>query len=71
MQHLVAGTRGRDALATGDTDGGIWSASMIQGLIHDIPTVKDLVDRIIAEAEGLIEQRLRGLVKGYAGAAAE
>jgi len=64
--NLVAGAHGRDALAAGDTDGGIWSAGMIQGLIHDIPTMKDLVDRIIAEAEGLIEQRLQGLVKGYA-----
>jgi nitronate monooxygenase len=58
VQALVAGTRGRDALANGDTDGGIWSAGMIQGLIHDIPTVKDLVDRIIAEAEAVIRSRL-------------
>jgi len=58
VQALVAGARGRDALADGDTDGGIWSAGMIQGLIHDIPTVKDLIDRIIAEAEAVIESRL-------------
>lgn len=62
VAHLVAGTRGRDALAKGDTDGGIWSAGMVQGLIHDVPTVKDLVDRIVAEAEGLIRQRLTGMV---------
>ena len=62
VQALVAGTRGRDALANGDTDGGIWSAGMIQGLIHDIPSVKELVDRIMAEAEGLIKGRLEGLV---------
>jgi len=62
VQALVAGTRGRDALANGDTDGGIWSAGMIQGLIHDIPTVKDLVDRIIAEAETIITRRLEGMV---------
>ena len=35
---------------------------MIQGLIHDIPSVKELVDRIMAEAEGLIKGRLEGLV---------
>jgi NAD(P)H-dependent flavin oxidoreductase YrpB (nitropropane dioxygenase family) len=58
VQHLVAGTRGRDALANGDTQGGIWSAGMIQGLIHDIPTVKDLVDRMISEAESIIRNRL-------------
>ena len=62
VQHLVAGTRGRDALSSGDTDGGIWSAGMIQGLIHDIPTCKELIDRIIAEAEALIKGRLEGLV---------
>jgi len=62
VQALVAGARGRDALASGDTDGGIWSAGMIQGLIHDIPSVKELVDRIISEAETLIRGRLEGLV---------
>ncbi len=62
VAHLVAGTRGRDALANGDTDGGIWSAGMVQGLIHDVPTVKDLVDRIVAEAEVLIRNRLAGMV---------
>ena len=62
VAHLVAGTRGRDALANGDTDGGIWSAGMVQGLIHDVPTVKDLVDRIVAEAEALIRNRLAGMV---------
>jgi nitronate monooxygenase len=62
VQHLVAGTRGRDALTNGDTDGGIWSAGMVQGLIHDIPTVQELVDRIISEAESLIRGRLESMV---------
>ncbi len=62
VQALVAGTRGRDALASGDTDGGIWSAGMIQGLIHDIPTVKELVERIVAEAEAVIRTRLDRMV---------
>jgi nitronate monooxygenase len=62
VAHLVAGTRGRDALAQGDTNGGIWSAGMVQGLIHDIPTVKDLVDRMVAEAETLIRGRLAGML---------
>ena len=62
VQHLVAGVRGREALGTGETDAGIWSAGMIQGLIHDVPTVKDLIDRIMAEAEALIGQRLKSMV---------
>jgi nitronate monooxygenase len=57
IQHLVAGSRGRNALADGDTDGGIWSAGMVQGLIHDIPSCAELVTRIIAEAESLIGLR--------------
>ena len=71
VQHLVAGIRGRDALANGDTQGGIWSAGMVQGLIHDIPTTKDLVDRIISEAEDLIRGRLAGMVSSPARVAAE
>ncbi|WP_298809106.1 nitronate monooxygenase family protein [uncultured Sphingomonas sp.] len=58
VQHLVAGRRGVAAMERGDTDDGIWSAGMVQGLIHDVPTVSDLVDRIIAEAESIIEARL-------------
>ncbi|MES2033356.1 MAG: nitronate monooxygenase, partial [Pseudomonadota bacterium] len=71
VQSLVAGTRGRDALANGDTQGGIWSAGMVQGLIHDIPSVQELVDRIISEAEDLIRGRLEGMVGGGARIAAE
>ena len=62
VMHLVAGTRGREALGTGETDAGIWSAGMIQGLIHDVPTVKELIDRIMAEAESIIKKRLNSLV---------
>ncbi len=58
VQHLVAGARGRQAMADGDTDGGIWSAGMVQGLIHDIPTVKELIDGIISDAESIIHERL-------------
>ena len=35
---------------------------MVQGLIHDVPTVRELVDRIMAEAHGLIAGRLAGLI---------
>lgn len=69
IQHLVAGSRGVAAMENGDTDGGIWSAGMVQGLIHDVPTVKDLVERIVAEAEQIIEGRLQSMVSRYAEAA--
>ena len=46
----------------GDMDAGARSCGMVAGLIHDIPTVKELVDRIMEEAEDLIKQRLEGLL---------
>jgi nitronate monooxygenase len=46
----------------GDMDVGAWSCGMVAGLIHDIPTVKELIDRIMEEAEVLIKQRLKGLL---------
>jgi NADH:quinone reductase (non-electrogenic) len=58
VQHLVAGRRGVAAMDEGDVDGGIWTAGMVQGLIDDIPTVAELVDRIISDAEAIIGQRL-------------
>jgi NADH:quinone reductase (non-electrogenic) len=42
----------------GTMDAGAWSCGMVAGLIHDIPTVRELIDRIMAEAEAIIGQRL-------------
>ena len=58
LKHLVAGQRGRVVYETGDPEFGIWSAGMVQGLIHDIPTCAELVSRIVREAEAIIAQRL-------------
>jgi NADH:quinone reductase (non-electrogenic) len=50
-------------LETGDIDAGIWSAGQVQGLIHDIPSCRELVERIVREAEEIIRARLgRALV---------
>ena len=46
----------------GTMDAGAWSCGMVAGLIHDIPTCKQLIDRIMAEAETLIRQRLMGFL---------
>ena len=62
VAHLVSGDRGRKAMAAGDLNGGIWTAGMITALIHDIPTVAELVTRISAEAQQLIEKRLSSKV---------
>ncbi|MGR3781951.1 MAG: NAD(P)H-dependent flavin oxidoreductase [Albimonas sp.] len=71
VAHLVKGVRGREGLTSGDTDHGVWSAGMIQGLIHDVPTVKELIDRIMAEAHEIIASRLARFDAGASAVAAE
>ena len=61
IKHLVAGERGKQALLTGDADAGIWSAGMVAGLIHDVPSCRELVDRIMREAETIIDDRLSNM----------
>jgi NAD(P)H-dependent flavin oxidoreductase YrpB (nitropropane dioxygenase family) len=48
----------------GDMDAGAWSCGMVVGLIKDVPTVKELIDRIMADAERLILGRLVGFLDG-------
>ncbi len=55
----VAGVYPR-IMKEGDMDAGAWSCGMVAGLIHDVPTVKELIDRIMAEAHAIIHQRLAG-----------
>ncbi len=58
----VAGVYPR-VMAGGETEVGIWSCGMVAGLIRDIPSCKELIDRIMAEAESLINARLAGMVR--------
>jgi len=44
----------------GNLDAGPWSCGMVAGLIHDVPSVKELIDRIMREANEIISARLRG-----------
>lgn len=48
-------------MVDGAMDAGAWSCGMVAGLIHDIPSVKELIDRIMSEADQLIHGRLAGL----------
>jgi NADH:quinone reductase (non-electrogenic) len=48
----------------GEVDSGVWSCGMVAGLINDIPSCKELIDRIMAEADSIINQRLRGFLAG-------
>ncbi|HIW66552.1 nitronate monooxygenase [Dietzia aerolata] len=63
IQHLVAGARGRKVFEDGDLDAGIWTAGQCQGLIDDIPTVAELVDQMMSDAEEIITSRLAGMVE--------
>jgi len=54
-------------MVDGDMEAGAWSCGMVVGLINDIPTAKELIDRIMAEAEEIIRLRLTGLLGSASG----
>jgi len=58
VSHLVRGAQGRVLLETGDLDAGLVWAGQVQGLIHDIPTVAELMERIVREATDILRSRL-------------
>ena len=46
----------------GEPESGAWSCGMVAGLIHDIPTCKELIDQIMKESEEIITNRLSGFL---------
>ena len=62
VAHLVRGAQGRVLLETGDLEAGLVWAGQVQGLIHDIPTVGELIQRIVREATQIISSRLAGFL---------
>jgi NAD(P)H-dependent flavin oxidoreductase YrpB (nitropropane dioxygenase family) len=63
IHEQVAGVYPK-VMVDGNMDAGAWSCGMVVGLINDIPTVKELIDRIMAEAEAIVRQRLTGFLDG-------
>ena len=63
IHDQVAGVYPR-IMIEGDMDAGAWSCGMMVGLINDIPTVKELIDRIMRDAERIIRGRLTGFLDG-------
>ena len=63
VAHLVRGALGKVVLETGDIDAGLVWAGQVQGLIHDIPTVAELIARIVHEATDIIRRRLPALLE--------
>jgi nitronate monooxygenase len=58
LAPLVSGKRYYKVLTEGDIEDGLWSAGQIVGMIHDIPTIQELVDRIMNEAREIVGTRL-------------
>jgi nitronate monooxygenase len=65
ISHLVKGARGREGLLNGDPDHGVWTAGQVQGLIHDVPSVAELVARIVGGAEAIVDGRLARMVRAH------
>lgn len=61
VAQLVSGKQGKVLLETGDMEAGVFWAGMVQGLIHDIPSCKELIDRIIKEADAIIDRRFAAM----------
>jgi NADH:quinone reductase (non-electrogenic) len=66
IRELVGGVYPR-VMGQGDMDAGAWSCGMVAGLIHDVPTVKVLIDGIMRDAETIIRQRLEGFLSNRVG----
>ena len=63
IREFVAGPENRRVLQEGVMDAAAWSCGMVAGLIHDIPSCKELIDRIMREAEQIIRKRLEGFLQ--------
>ena len=64
LAPLVSGASAREEVwEKGNVDGGIFTAGQVVGLIHDVPTVDELVSRIVAEAETVARDRLPSLLR--------
>ena len=61
VKDLVAGQRGRDVFEEGDLEHGIWSAGISVARVKDVPTCKEMVARLVSEAEEIIDGRLQSV----------
>jgi nitronate monooxygenase len=69
IRLLVAGSRGRAALSSGAVDGGVISAGQCIGLIDDVPSCAELIERMVAECRGRLDAARRfALIPGDCGA---
>ncbi|NKI15876.1 nitronate monooxygenase [Spongiibacter sp. KMU-166] len=63
LQPLVAGVRGRErCIEAGDIDDGVWTVGMVMGLIQDIPSCEELIQRMVKDCNETISSRLRAML---------
>lgn len=58
IHHLVAGRRGRAALDSGEVNDGLVWAGQVVGLMNDIPTCAELIERMVADCRAILQARL-------------
>lgn len=63
IRDLVAGVYPR-VMQDGDMEAGAWSCGMVAGLIHDVPSVAELIERIMTEAHAIVRERLERMLAG-------
>ena len=61
VKDLVAGQRGRVVFEEGDLEHGIWSAGISVARVKDVPTCKEMVSRLVSDAEDIIDGRLQSI----------
>ena len=69
IKQYMSGLEGKVMIETGDLNKGVFSAGQVIGMIRDVPTVKELFDRIIGEATELMTARLPGMIQNGAASA--
>lgn len=63
LQPLVAGVRGRErCIEAGDIDDGVWTVGMVMGLIQDIPSCEELIQRMVKDCRETISSRLSAML---------
>jgi NAD(P)H-dependent flavin oxidoreductase YrpB (nitropropane dioxygenase family) len=62
LAQYVSGEKGKSLFDTGEMESGIWGAGMVAGLVYDIPSASELVERIVADAENIIKSRLQSFL---------
>ena len=61
IKDLVAGQRGRVVFEEGDLEHGIWSAGISVARVKDVPSCKEMVSRLVSDAENIIDGRLQSI----------